>query len=147
VEVLNPVSEDHNCLRVHLIPSLLTVLRRSKHRDLPQRIFEVDDVVINTKRRKHLAVMGIHAKAGFTEMKSLAEGILKELGVQCSLQSGDMEMFIPGRCAMIKVNGKQVGYFGELHPQVITGYELGYPIIAFELDLQDLMSGRGEKII
>ncbi|MCG7844236.1 MAG: phenylalanine--tRNA ligase subunit beta [Methanomassiliicoccales archaeon] len=147
VEVLNPVSEDHNCLRVHLIPSLLTVLRRSKHRDLPQRIFEVGDVVIDVKRRKHLAVMGIHAKAGFTEMKSLAEGILKELGVQCSLQSGDMEMFIPGRCAVIKVNGRQVGYFGELHPQVIINYEMGYPIIAFELDLQDLMSGRGEKII
>ena len=147
VEVLNPVSEDHNCLRVHLIPSLLTVLRRSKHRDLPQRIFEVGDVVIDTKRRKHLAVMSIHSKAGFTEMKSLAEGVLKELGVQCSLIPGDLGMFIPGRCAMVKVNGRTVGHFGELHPQVITAYELGHPVIAFELDLQDLMSGRGEKIV
>jgi len=147
VEVLNPVSEDHNCLRVHLIPSLLTVLRRSKHRDLPQRIFEVGDVVVDAKRRKHLAVMSIHSKAGFTEMKSLAEGVLKELGVQCSLLPGDMGMFIPGRCAMVKVNGRTVGHFGELHPQVITAYELGHPVIAFELDLQDLMSGRGEKIV
>jgi len=132
---------------VHLVPSLLAVLRRSKHRDLPQRIFEVGDVVISAKRRKHLAVLGIHAKAGFTEMKSLAEGVLRELGVQCSLQSGGLGMFVPGRCAAIKVNGRQVGHFGELHPQVITGYELGYPIIAFELDLQDLMSGRGDKIV
>jgi phenylalanyl-tRNA synthetase beta chain len=147
VEVLNPVSEDHNCLRVHLIPSLLTVLRRSKHRDLPQRIFEVGDVVIDARRRKHLAVMSIHSKAGFTEMKSLAEGVLKELGVQCSLIPGDLGMFIPGRCALVKVNGRTVGHFGELHPQVITGYELGHPVIAFELDLQDLMSGRGEKIV
>lgn len=147
VEVLNPVSEDHNCLRVHLVPSLLTVLRRSKHRDLPQRIFEVGDVVIDSKRRKHLAAMSIHSKAGFTEMKSLAEGVLKELGVQCSLIPGDLGMFIPGRCAQVKVNGRTVGHFGELHPQVITAYELGHPIIAFELDLQDLMSGRGEKIV
>lgn len=147
VEVLNPVSEDHNCLRVHLIPSLLTVLRRSKHRDLPQRIFEVGDVVISAKRQKHLAVMAIHSKAGFTEMKSLAEGVIKELGVQCSVQPGDMEIYIPGRCAVVRVNGKQVGHFGELHPQVITGYELGYPTIAFELDLQYLMAGRGEKIL
>ncbi|MBP7086787.1 MAG: phenylalanine--tRNA ligase subunit beta [Methanomassiliicoccales archaeon] len=147
VEVLNPVSEDHNCLRVQLIPSLLTVLRRSKHRDLPQRIFEVGDVVIDSKRRKHLAVMSIHSKAGFTEMKSLAEGVLKELGVQCSLVPGELGMFIPGRCAMVKVNGRTVGHFGELHPQVITAYELGHPVIAFELDLQDLMSGRGEKIV
>lgn len=147
VEVLNPVSEDHNCLRVHIVPSLLTVLRRSKHRDLPQRIFEVGDVVIDTKRRKHLAVMSIHSKAGFTEIKSLAEGVLKELGVQCSLVPGDLGMFIPGRCAMVKVNGRTVGHFGEMHPQVITAYELGHPVIAFELDLQDLMSGRGEKIV
>lgn len=147
VEVLNPVSEDHNCLRVHLLPSLLTVLRKSKHRDLPQRIFEVGDVVIDAKRRKHLAVMSIHSKAGFTEMKSLAEGVLKELSVQCSLLPGDLGMFIPGRCALVKVNGRTVGHFGELHPQVITAYELGHPVIAFELDLQDLMSGRGEKIV
>ncbi|MCG7840396.1 MAG: phenylalanine--tRNA ligase subunit beta [Methanomassiliicoccales archaeon] len=147
VEVLNPVSEDHNCLRVQLIPSLLTVLRRSKHRDLPQRIFEVGDVVISTKRRKHLAIMAIHSKAGFTEMKSLAEGVLKELGVQCSFHPGDIGTFIPGRCAVVMVNGRNVGHFGELHPQVIVDYEMGYPIIAFELDLQDLMSGRGEKII
>ena len=46
-----------------------------------------------------------------------------------------------------KVNGRTVGHFGELHPQVITAYELGHPVIAFELDLQDLMYGRGEKII
>lgn len=147
VEVLNPVSEDHNCLRVQLIPSLLTVLRKSKHRDLPQRIFEVGDVVVDARRRKHLAVMSIHSKASFTEMKSLAEGVLREMGVQCSLLPGDMGMFIPGRCATVKVNGRTVGHFGELHPQVITAYELGHPVIAFELDLQDLMSGRGEKIV
>jgi phenylalanyl-tRNA synthetase beta chain len=104
-------------------------------------------VVVDAKRRKHLAVMSIHSKAGFTEMKSLAEGVLKELGVQCSLLPGDMGMFIPGRCALVKVNGRTVGHFGELHPQVITAYELGHPVIAFELDLQDLMSGRGEKIV
>jgi phenylalanyl-tRNA synthetase beta chain len=147
VEVLNPVSEDHNCLRVHLVPSLLTVLRKSKHRDLPQRIFEVGDVVIEAKRRRHLAVMAIHSKAGFTEMKSLTEGVMRELSVPCSLLPGDMGMFIPGRCALLKVNGRTVGHFGELHPKVITDYELGNPIIALELDLQDLMSGRGEKII
>jgi phenylalanyl-tRNA synthetase beta chain len=147
VEVLNPVSEDHTCLRVHLLPSLLAVLRKSKHRDLPQRIFEVGDVVLSAKRRKHLAVISIHSKASFTEMKSLVEGTLKELVVQCSLQAGDLDMYIPGRCALLKVNGRQVGHFGELHPEVIVGYELGHPIVAFELDLQDVMSGRGDSII
>jgi phenylalanyl-tRNA synthetase beta chain len=107
----------------------------------------VGDVVLSAKRRKRLAVMSIHSKAGFTEMKSLVEGTLKELGVQCSLQAGDMGTYIPGRCAVLKVNGKPVGHFGELHPEVIVGYELGYPVVAFELDLQDLMSGRGDKMI
>ncbi len=49
VEVLNPVREDHTCLRAWLTPSLLAVLRKSKHRDLPQRIFEVGDVVAERK--------------------------------------------------------------------------------------------------
>ncbi|MBM4237492.1 MAG: phenylalanine--tRNA ligase subunit beta, partial [Euryarchaeota archaeon] len=73
VEVLNPISEEHRCLRVSLLPSLLTVLKKSRHRDLPQRIFEVGDVIVGAKRRKHLAAVSLHSKASFTEMKSVVE--------------------------------------------------------------------------
>jgi phenylalanyl-tRNA synthetase beta chain len=146
VEVLNPVSEDHTCLRLRLMPSLLAVLRKSKHRDLPQRIFEVGDVVVGAKRRKNLAVMAIHSKAGFTEMKSVVEGVMRDLSVKSDLEPLDSGMYIQGRGASVLVNGKCVGSFGELHPEVITAFELGYPVIAFEVNLDVLVEGKVGKI-
>ena len=146
VEVLNPVSEDHTCLRIRLMPSLLAVLRKSKHRDLPQRIFEVGDVVVDAKRRKNLAVMAIHSKAGFTEMKSVVEGVMRDLSVKFDLEPFESGMYIQGRGASVRVNGKCVGSFGELHPEVITTFELGYPIIAFEVNLDVLVEGKIGKL-
>ncbi|HEY3419104.1 MAG TPA: phenylalanine--tRNA ligase subunit beta [Methanomassiliicoccales archaeon] len=145
VEVLNPVSEDHTCLRLRLTPSLLAVLRKSKHRDLPQRIFEVGDIV-DVKRRKNLAVMAIHSKAGFTEMKSVVEGVMRDLSVKFDLEPLESGMYIPGRGASVIVNGQCIGSFGELHPEVITAFELGYPVISFEVNLDVLVEGKVGKI-
>jgi phenylalanyl-tRNA synthetase beta chain len=145
IEVLNPVSEDHTCMRLRLMPSLLAVLRKSKHRDLPQRIFEVGDVV-DGKRRKNLAVMAIHSKAGFTEMKSVVEGVMRDLSVEYDLEPFESGMYVQGRGASVLVNGKCVGSFGELHPEVIGAFELGYPVIAFEVNLDVLVEGKVGKI-
>jgi len=147
VEVLNPITEDHDCLRISLLPSLLAVLRKSKHRDLPQRMFEVGDVVIDTKRRKHLAGVSIHSKASFTEMKSLVEGIVHDLAIDFKIEGSDLPTYIPGRSAYILAEGARVGHFGELHPEVMQGYELGYPVAAMELDLDAAMKGRMMRLV
>lgn len=146
VEVLNPVSEEHTCLRVRLLPSVMSVLRKSKHRDLPQRVFEVGDVVEGIKRRKHLAGAIISSRASFTEMKSLVESIMRDLSVQYTIVPSELGTFIDGRGASVLVNGKSIGEFGELHPEVITSFELGYPLAAFELDAEVLTAGKLERL-
>jgi len=147
VEVLNPISEDHTCLRINLIPSLLAVLRKSKHRDLPQRIFEVGDVLIGTARRRKLAAVAIHSKASFTEMKSLLEGIMRDMALEFSLEPCSLPMYLDGRSAQIFVRKEPIGHFGELHPEVIVRAELGYPIVGFELDLEKALEGKLERIV
>lgn len=147
VEVLNPITEDHDCLRVSLLPSLLAVLRKSKHRDLPQRVFEVGDAVIDAKRRKHLATVSIHSKASFTEAKSLAEGVMHDLALEFKVEPCDLPNYIPGRAAYIMAEGARVGHFGELHPQVMLAFELGYPVTAMEVDLDSAMKGRMMRLV
>jgi phenylalanyl-tRNA synthetase beta chain len=147
VEVLNPISEDHTCLRVRLLPSLLAVLRKSKHRDLPQRIFEVGDVLSGINRRKHLGGVAIHAKASFTEMKSLMEGLMRDLSCQATIEPCDLGMYIEGRGAALMMSGEAVGTFGELHPTVVTSAELGYPITAFELDVEKVLGDRLARVV
>ncbi len=135
VSVSNPITEDHTCMRAHLIPSMMRVLRRNKHRDLPQRIFEVGDVLKWTKTHRHVAALCVHSKASFTEMKSIAESLLREMSLDYELNASDHPMFIPGRVASISVDGEEIGHFGEMSAAVIGTYEIGYPITALELDL------------
>lgn len=135
VEIENPVSEDYTCLRVSLIPSLLKILRANRHNPLPQQIFELGIVVDDTfNNRYNLSFVKIDAKANFTECKSYAEAILREIGKKSyKIEGKEKPGFINGRCARIIINGEEVAYFGELHPKTITNFELEYPTIAFEL--------------
>ncbi|MBO7410168.1 MAG: phenylalanine--tRNA ligase subunit beta [Candidatus Methanomethylophilaceae archaeon] len=137
VRVLNPITEDHTCLRSYLMPSLMRIFRRNKHRDLPQRIFEVSDVVVDEKRRKHLCGMIMNSKVSFTEIKSVTESVLREMGVDYRIEACNYRTFIPGRGAAVIVGGKAVGCFGEVSPQVITDYEITHPVAMFEIDLVD----------
>ena len=60
------------------------------------------------------------------------------------MKPSDYKTFIPGRGAEIICDGKVVGYFGEVSPQVITDFEVNHPVIMFEIIVQEFaekMSG------
>lgn len=49
--------------------------------------------------------------------------------------------FHPGRCARLMAGDREIGVFGELHPQVRQNYDLpASPLLAAELDLDALLS-------
>lgn len=146
VSIKNPITEDHTCLRRNLMPSLLRILRRNKHRDLPQRIFEAGDVLVGYGRRRSLAGMNIHSKASFTEIKSTVESLLREMDVPYSIVGSDQGCYVTGRGADIMLDGRRVGSFGELSPQTIVNFGLGYPVAAFELDVAALLAEKGDAI-
>lgn len=147
VTVLNPITEDHTCLRSYLAPSLMRIFRRNKHRDLPQRLFEVGDVIVDAKRRKHLCAMVMHSKTSFTEIKSYAEAVLREMGVGYTIVASSYPTFIPGRGAEIVVDGAVLGFFGEMAPKVITDFEITHPVIMFEMDITEFAENRSGSIM
>ncbi|MCK4614289.1 MAG: phenylalanine--tRNA ligase subunit beta, partial [Thermoplasmata archaeon] len=138
IVLLNPITGDHTRLRVSLLPSLLSILRANRHRELPQRIFEAGIVVENGKNVWKGAGLAIHYRAGFTEIKSTVISLLPAFGKVFSLHPLPHPSFVLGRCAGIKIGDKEIGYFGELHPGVITAFELEYPVVAFEVYLEAL---------
>jgi len=141
-EVQDPVTEDQSILRTSIAPSLLELLRINKHHDLPQRLFEVGEVVVGHQNRRRLAAVFIHPRANFTEAKALAEAVLRELGSDGKyiIKPSDRPGFIKGRCASIVLteSSTTVGWFGEYHPQVLVNYELGHPAGGVELELDEL---------
>lgn len=139
LRILNPVTEMHTLVRTSLLPSLLSILRKNKHRELPQRIFEIGDVVDGTVNRTRLGGAAIHAKTSFTECKSVILSITAALGIPCEIAAADHPAFVQGRCASLSSASRVIGVFGEVHPRTIEAFELKYPVIAFEMYLDEIL--------
>ena len=148
VEVLKPASIEHRVVRPSILPLLLETLYINKHNELPQKIFEVGDCVVidetdessytKCKNVGKVAFAIIHPNANFNELKSYAEGLLREMDINYKLENYDHPSFIGGRCARI-INAdteKAIGYFGELHPEVILNFDLEHPVVGFEMEIE-----------
>jgi phenylalanyl-tRNA synthetase beta chain len=135
--VLHPISEDQTMVRTTILPNLIEILSMNQHRELPQKIFEAGDVVINGKNGLHLAAVSISPQANFTEVRELVDALMRERLVEYEVVESEDPAFMEGRRADILVNGEKIGVMGELFPQVIVNFGLGQPVVGFEIDLLD----------
>lgn len=142
VEVKNPVSREYSILRTWLLPGLMRALKENRLHELPQKIFEVGDVVLldedaetgaENVRRVTATVIG--EEMDYTYIRSVTEALLREFRLEWDVQSFEHPSFLDGRTAEILVEGERKGFLGEVHPDVITNFELEHPVVAFELDL------------
>ena len=149
VSIENPISSKHSCIRVSLLPSLMEILSKNRHNELPQMIYEVGEIVeiIDGVPLNKTMVSGvkIDAKTGFTECKSIVEALLRNMGIKADIEEKKSGAFIDGRCASLLKDEKPIGYFGEVHPSVISNFELEYPVIAFEIYADELLSPSEDK--
>ena len=138
--ITNPITEHYTIVRTQLVPDLLAFLSKNTHHDYPQSVYEIGHVVAGGENGLRTAAVSAHAKAGFTTAKSLAEGVLRDLGhtSEVGVEEVDVASYIPGRCASITLSGKAIGVFGELHPEVLEAFGIAQPTIALELDLEAL---------
>jgi phenylalanyl-tRNA synthetase beta chain len=141
VEIMNPVLEEYNMLRSSLLPGMLLLLEANKHNELPQKIFEVGDVHMPASST-HLAAMSIHPRAAFAEIRSLADAINRDMKMGLRMADSIDPRFIEGRQMSMRLDGEIVGILGELHPEVITNFNLYNPIVALEMDVQKALKLR-----
>lgn len=131
--VMHPISQEQTILRTTILPNLLEILSLNQHRELPQQIFEVGDVVAGGHNKVHLAAVAIDPHANFSEIGAVVDTVMRERGVVYELTGSDDPAFIEGRRAEILVDGECAGVFGEVHPGVILNFGLDQPVIAFEM--------------
>jgi phenylalanyl-tRNA synthetase beta chain len=136
LRVLLPISTENTEVRTDLIPLLLEFLAINRHRELPQRIFCVGDVVHSCITHQQAAGMSTHAGADFSEAYACADAVLHELSIEYTIKESEDPAFIDGRRGDIYISGKKAGVFGEIHPAVLNAFELEHPAAAFELDLR-----------
>jgi phenylalanyl-tRNA synthetase beta chain len=164
IRVLNPIAAPLSVMRSSLIGSLVATLRHNLARRAPRvRVFEVGRTYRRDPqaRDSDVAVAGIDQPVRVAGLAWGAADTLQwgtaERGVDFFDVKGDVESLFepvrvrfaaaehpalhPGRSARVEVDGRAIGWVGELHPRWCQAYELAQPPVVFELDLEAL-SGR-----
>jgi phenylalanyl-tRNA synthetase beta chain len=142
VEVDNVMSLAYSVLRNRVIPSLLNVETASSKAFYPHRIFEVGEVAVpdageNMGSRTDLNVGALvaHPAANFSEMHSHLDILLYYLGLEYRLEPAEHALFIPGRCGRVVAGGSELGFIGEVRPEVLETKQITMPCAAFEINL------------
>jgi phenylalanyl-tRNA synthetase beta chain len=136
LRVMHPISIENTVVRTDLLPLLLEFLTLNRHRELPQRLFTVGDVVDSCLTYQKAAGVSTHPEADFSEAYATADAVLHELSIDYNVKESADPAFIDGRRADIIVAGIKAGVFGEIHPAALNGFELEHPVAAVELDLR-----------
>ena len=157
--LLNPLTDEHEVFRTHILGSLLktatyNVARQNKNLAL----FETSNMISKSSRSEHLAIVlvGQASNQGllrqepysFFHMKGLAEGLFSVLGIENSRYRFDKyneegHELHPGKSANIIFQNKVIGVMGELHPNQIEKYDLGKTsAVVLEMNLEALLEAK-----
>jgi phenylalanyl-tRNA synthetase beta chain len=146
VEVENVMSLSYSALRPWLIPSLLRVEAAGGRCFYPHRIFEAGETASpdaaapdGTATQLRLAALLAHPTVSFSELHSHLDLLMYYLGHSYALEPTAHRSFMEGRVGGIRVEGRDLGVIGELHPQVLENWGISMPCVAFELQLDPLV--------
>lgn len=163
IRLLNPIASQMSVMRSSLVGSLLQVLRFNLDRKAERvRVFELGRVFVrdgtvatgeSTVRsvRQPMRVAGLAygeadglqwARKGpgadFYDIKGDVEALLSpRRGV---FRPATHPALHPGRCASIEIDGRPVGFVGELHPRWRQAWDLPHAPVLFELDLDAVLA-------
>lgn len=151
ISLLNPISSEFSTMRTSLWPGLLNALRYNQQRQqLSCRLFETG-VCFQLHKEKleqqeYLAAVAsghslpeqwgvANTPLDFFTMKSDLESLLS-LTAENDIQfmPGTHPALHPGLSSDLQRENKIVGYFGALHPKIITEIDLIGPVFCFELE-------------
>src|SRR5690348_14064533 len=156
MRVQNALSDDMDTLRTSLLPSLVGAAAFNSDRGRDEvRVYEVAAAFLakvgekNAQPEEPLRVAAVATADGTPEsgekalrrLKSVLDGCVAALSAPaCAYQRAASELFHPGRCAAVVLDGRQLGYLGELHPTVTASAGLENRIVAFEIDVEPLLA-------
>ena len=156
IELLMPMSEAHSTLRQSLLPHLIeattyNVARKNKdvklyeigrvffgngEGELPEEVeylsgIMTGDYVVNQWQGKKEEV-------DFYLAKGVIERVAEKLNLTLDYRAAKIEGLHPGRTAIVSLNGKDIGFIGELHPSVAADNDLKRTYV-FELNYEEMM--------
>jgi phenylalanyl-tRNA synthetase beta chain len=167
IKVTNPQSEEHTMLRQSMIPSIIQVIKHNFDQgqknfwiyELGKTFFfkgNTDEKNPGTDEKRILAgaITGdissgkwhVTPNIDFYTLKGVIESLLADLKINNRIEYtyvSNISYLHPGRAAQITLMHKtpvNLGYFGEIHPDLLEKCKLIQPVYIFELDFEAILS-------
>ncbi|MEA3344520.1 MAG: phenylalanine--tRNA ligase subunit beta [Patescibacteria group bacterium] len=156
IEIENPISKEFQYLRPSLIPGLIKDVKENFKHYNEIYIFELGKIFLKDNVEKRM-LSGLIAKKqgkdGFAELKGAIDSLFAKLGIagvwydefQQTPEQSKLSIWNLGKCAEIKVNGKEIGFLGEISSNVLKDLDIKGKMILFDLDFEQLSSFCSEK--
>ncbi len=148
VTVMDPKTK-RNTLRAWLTPSILETISINLAEKYPLKVFEIGYVIEKDLREKWKLCVAIgDYKVNYMDIKSVVDTLFKLLGINNKVDfiEIDEEFLIKGRAAKIIANGKNIGFLGEIHPEILLNFKIDIPIAISEIYLEEVMNIYQEKL-
>ena len=148
VKITNPLGEDYSVMRTSMLPTLLKTLSYNyAQRTAVAKLFEVafvyikDEDVEKLPEHREQLCMACYGNTDFFALKGEIEVILDTLKIKDAEFEPvcDNPSMHPGRCAKLVVKGKDVGFFGQVHPIVAENFECPVESYVAIIDLKPLV--------
>lgn len=165
--LVNPLSMDESVMRTQMVSSLLNVLSYNKKRQNSEvKIFEIGRIFAKDKEGRpaeRLMAAGVidsamfegvisnldrkHNAMEFLDVKGIVENLLQAVNVnKYQIEQYQDPTFHTGRAALLKVGNNVIGRLAQLHPEVVSAYDMSGKIYYFDVDLTRSVAYAGTKI-
>ncbi len=150
VPIENPLSEETSIMRTTSAGKMLSTLALNsarKHRQV--RLYELANIYIprdlarsELPEERMQFTLGTYGNDDFFTVKGLLEEFLRRCGLMKTVvcdPSPERPFLHPGRQATLLYDGCVIGYLGEVHPLVQTGYGIQDRAILAVLDMPEIV--------
>ncbi|HEY6284381.1 MAG TPA: hypothetical protein VIX20_01855 [Ktedonobacteraceae bacterium] len=126
--------------------SLPPLLRNAVHPSAPNppttMYLFTETLFLDEQRVAHsrwkMGILLVGTDHPFNNAHTLLDALCYHLHLDYALKRSSSPSLIPGRQMTISVEDTTIGQFGEIHPEVLTRWELFYPSSFIELDLDTI---------
>ena len=147
LRIQNPLGEDTSIMRTIALPSMLEILSRNNaYHNKAAKLYELAKIYLPVEgqalpEEPKMLVLGTYgAGETFFTLKGELEAILKGLRMPKASYTAvkDNPSYHPGRCAMVTIEGIDVGFMGQVHPLVCKNYGIDAEVYCAELNFNQL---------
>ncbi|MBU1136036.1 MAG: phenylalanine--tRNA ligase subunit beta [Nanoarchaeota archaeon] len=135
---------EYSILRGDLTHYLLKIFSENIDSEYPQKIFEIGKVFELKETISETENLAIAFTPGnFTEIKQVLEYLSKMINIKMEILEPQEitelpNHFIEGRVAEIKIEEKNIGFIGEIHPKILKNWKIRMPVALLEINLEEI---------